>query len=85
MCWCKVSYQTEKELVITVGDSGIGIPSDQYQNVFRRFTRLDNVRNTAGNGLGLSLVKAVVDLHGASIELSDNRPGLQVTMRFSKN
>ncbi len=76
------AYKEKNQLIITISDTGIGIPNDQYENVFRRFTRLDNVRNTAGNGLGLSLVKAVTDLHHAEIELSDNQPGLKVKLLF---
>ncbi len=71
------------ELVISVCDSGIGIPEADYQRVFERFTRLDAVRNTPGNGLGLSMVKAIVNLHKADIELSDNKPGLCVRLIFT--
>jgi signal transduction histidine kinase len=49
----------------------------------RRFYRLETSRTTPGNGLGLALVKAVADLHGASVELSDHRPGLRVSVRFT--
>lgn len=79
------AHQENKQLIITVSDSGIGIPQDQYENVFKRFTRLDNVRNTPGNGLGLSLVKAVADMHNAQITLSDNQPGLRVRLAFTFN
>jgi signal transduction histidine kinase len=50
--------------------------------VLERFVRLDVDRSTAGNGLGLSLVKAVADLHEAELRLEDNRPGLRVVLRF---
>ena len=76
------AYQKNELIYITISDTGIGIPHNQYEHVFRRFTRLDNVRNTAGNGLGLSLVKAVADLHEADIKLSNNQPGLKVTIQF---
>jgi signal transduction histidine kinase len=69
--------------VLRVTDTGRGIPEEERDKVFRRFYRLETSRTTPGNGLGLALVKAVADLHGASIELSDNRPGLCVTVRFS--
>ncbi|HHL18449.1 MAG TPA: HAMP domain-containing histidine kinase [Thiothrix sp.] len=76
------STHPSAEVIINVCDSGIGIPEADYQRVFERFTRLDTVRNTAGNGLGLSLVKAVMDLHQAKISLSDNQPGLCVKLSF---
>lgn len=64
---------------IDVSDSGPGIPEAEREKVFRRFYRVETSRSRQpGNGLGLSLVQAVVLLHGGSIELADNRPGLRV-------
>lgn len=68
--------------VLRVADTGPGIPAAEREKVFRRFYRLETSRTTPGSGLGLALVKAVADLHGASVELSDNQPGLCVTVRF---
>jgi signal transduction histidine kinase len=64
----------------TVGDNGPGIPEDEREKVFRRLYRLDKSRTTSGSGLGLSLVRAVADLHGGRVELFDNSPGLGVTV-----
>jgi signal transduction histidine kinase len=75
------SRQADK-IQIMVSDSGPGIPADAYAQVFKRFTRLDNARSSPGNGLGLSLVKAILDLHETKIELSDNQPGLKITLFF---
>jgi len=69
--------------VVRITDSGSGIPQEEREKVFRRFYRLETSRTTPGNGLGLALVKAVADLHGASIDLGDNHPGLRVSVRFS--
>jgi len=68
--------------VISVADDGPGLPADEQQNVFKRFYRLERNRSTAGSGLGLSVVAAVARLHGARIEMFDNRPGLKVQLRF---
>ena len=68
--------------VLCVADTGPGIPASEHEKVFRRFYRLEASRTTPGSGLGMALVKAVVDLHGASVELSDNHPGLRVIVRF---
>ena len=68
--------------VISVADDGPGIPVDECQQVFKRFYRLERSRCTPGNGLGLSLVAAVARLHGASIEMGDNAPGLKFSLRF---
>lgn len=65
-----------------VSDDGPGIPEQERSRVLRRFYRLEHSRTTPGNGLGLSLVAAIADLHGATLELSDNRPGLKIAMRL---
>jgi signal transduction histidine kinase len=69
--------------VLTVADTGPGIPAPDRDKVLHRFYRLEKSRTTPGSGLGLVLVKAVADLHDASLELLDNTPGLRVTLRFS--
>ena len=68
--------------VLRVTDDGPGIPAAQRENVLQRFVRLDSSRNTAGSGLGLSLVAAVARLHGAALVLGDNQPGLTVDLAF---
>lgn len=68
--------------VITVDDNGPGIPAEKRNTVFQRFYRLEDSRTTPGSGLGLALVKAVAELHGAAVELSDNHPGLRASIRF---
>lgn len=67
-----------------ISDNGPGIPEGERNRVFRRFYRLERSRTTPGNGLGLSLVAAIVELHDATIEIADNAPGLKVTIRFSE-
>lgn len=68
--------------VFMVSDDGPGIPQAEREKVFRRFYRLDKSRTTPGNGLGLSLVQAIADLHAAEVSLSDNAPGLRVAVLF---
>ncbi|MGN6467993.1 MAG: ATP-binding protein [Rhizobiaceae bacterium] len=68
--------------IVTVEDNGPGVPAAEHESVFRRLYRLERSRNTPGTGLGLSLVKSIADLHGASIALGDAGPGLKVTVRF---
>jgi signal transduction histidine kinase len=65
-----------------VADTGPGIPAAQRERVLERFVRLDSARSLPGNGLGLSLVRAVAGLHGAHLSLDDNRPGLRVRLDF---
>ena len=63
-----------------VCDDGPGIAAEDHEKVFRRFYRVASSRSTPGNGLGLSLVAAIAKLHQARIELSDNAPGLCVSI-----
>ncbi|MBK5969934.1 MULTISPECIES: sensor histidine kinase [Thiorhodovibrio] len=70
----------DREVRVTVADSGPGIPPQWREKVCERFFRLDHSRSSPGSGLGLSLVRAVVDLHDARLELDDNGPGLRVSI-----
>ena len=67
---------------LTVADNGPGIAEAYRQKVFQRFYRLEQSRTTPGNGLGLSIVAAIADLHGGTLVLSDNNPGLKVVLTF---
>lgn len=71
--WCRVA------------DNGPGIPEAERTRVFQRLYRLQRSRTTKGTGLGLSLVKAIADLHCGTVLLSDNEPGLVVTVRFDRH
>jgi signal transduction histidine kinase len=74
--------QKDGEAILSVSDDGPGIPAQEFEHVFKRFYRLERSRSMPGNGLGLSLVAAVARLHGASIRLIDNSPGLRVELHF---
>jgi signal transduction histidine kinase len=71
-----------KTVSLSVADNGAGVPEVARFQIFQRFFRLEASRTTAGNGLGLSIVAAVADLHGAQLLTQDNQPGLKVDMRF---
>ena len=66
---------------LSVTDNGPGIAADQRERVFERFYRAGSDA-APGFGLGLSLVAAAAERHGASIRLEDAGPGLKVTIRF---
>jgi signal transduction histidine kinase len=67
---------------LSVADSGPGVAEEDRNRIVQRFTRLDSSRTTAGHGLGLNLVAAIVRLHNARLVFADNRPGLVVTIEF---
>lgn len=71
-----VARSATGDAVITVTDDGPGVPAELQTKVFSRFTRADKARTgTEGStGLGLSIVQAIVEAHGGSVELS-SRPG----------
>ncbi|MEM7467381.1 MAG: sensor histidine kinase, partial [Pseudomonadota bacterium] len=78
-------YKTDLHIFLDVADSGCGIPAEERERVTERFYRAERARNTKGNGLGLSLVKAIAEAHAAELRLEDNRPGLIVRLIFKTN
>ena len=54
-------------VTLTVSDSGIGIPAEHLPHVFDRFYKADRSRSQSGSGLGLSIVKAIVERHGGTV------------------
>ncbi|MCO6388613.1 HAMP domain-containing sensor histidine kinase [Aliihoeflea sp. 40Bstr573] len=70
------------EIVVSVCDNGPGIPKEEHARATERFVRLEQSRSQPGSGLGLSLAKAVMTFHGGRLELSDENPGLCVSMIF---
>lgn len=76
------------DVVLSVADSGPGVPDDKREEVVKRFVRLDASRSKPGTGLGLSLVGAVMEMHQGRLELDathperENNRGLTVRMVF---
>jgi two-component system, OmpR family, phosphate regulon sensor histidine kinase PhoR len=68
--WVTVSSEQD-EIIITVEDTGVGIPEDSRQRIFERFYRVDKGRSkkVGGTGLGLSIVKHIVNYYNGSIEV----------------
>lgn len=76
------------DIVVTVSDTGIGVPADSIDRIFERFYRADksHSRKIGGTGLGLSIVKHGVSLHGGSITVkSSEGSGTTFTMALQKN
>ena len=66
--------------MLSIADSGPGVPQDDLTKLFDPFFRSDASRTSPGSGLGLRLVAAIAELHGLVCSVSDNRPGLKVTV-----
>ena len=77
-------FHREGRAVLDVADRGPGIPEADRETVFDRFVRLEPSRSSPGNGLGLSLVRAIVRRHRGTVEIADNRPGLRVRLEFPR-
>jgi signal transduction histidine kinase len=77
-------FHENGQAILEVVDQGPGIPEADRQSVLDRFVRLEPSRTTPGNGLGLSLVRAIARRHDGSVTLEDNRPGLRVRLQFPR-
>jgi len=67
-------------LRLTVADTGPGIAADQREQALARFVRLDPSRHAEGSGLGLSIAVTAARVHGGTLTLEDNAPGLKVVV-----
>ena len=81
-------YPEKDDVVLSVEDSGIGIPQEHQQRIFERFYRVDKSRSksTGGTGLGLAIVKHILAKHNAELFLhSEVGKGTKITIHFNKN
>lgn len=78
--------KTSDEIILHVEDNGIGIKEDEIPYLFERFYRSDQIRHqTEGSGIGLSIVKKIIDLHDAKVEIkSEVGAGTIVEIHFLK-
>ncbi len=78
-----VSVEEAEDVVrLIVADTGMGVPEDQRGRVKERFVRLDPARGIGGSGLGLAIVAACAKLHGGTLILADNQPGLRAVLEI---
>jgi len=76
-----------KTVAISVKDTGIGIQEDKLEMIFERFKQVDNLltRKNEGSGIGLSLVKSLVELHGGKISVkSEYNRGSEFTVELPR-
>jgi len=74
--------QSDQGVWFSIADDGLGVPVELSEKIFQRLFRAESSRTTTGTGLGLSLVKAVSDLHCGDLRVDDNHPGLRITVMF---
>ena len=73
--------RADGKVMLTVTDSGAGIPEQHLPHVFDRFYKADQSRSHAGSGLGLSIVKAIVERHGGTVS-ARSRQGVETTFEI---
>jgi signal transduction histidine kinase len=77
----RVTHEQDR-VEVAIADNGPGIPDADKPRAIQRFYRGDRAAGARGIGLGLSIVDAIARLHGATLTLSDNHPGLIATLTF---
>ncbi|MCK9858441.1 HAMP domain-containing sensor histidine kinase [Paenibacillus sp. ATY16] len=83
----KISFQLSEKngyAVVRISDTGSGIPEEERDRVFERFYKIDPSRDRSegGSGLGLSIVKKIIDIHGGTIEIEDAEQGAVFVVRL---
>jgi signal transduction histidine kinase len=71
------------QVAMTVADNGPGVPADEHQKLFQRLYRREASRTHPGYGLGLSMARAIAELHGASIGVVPGTSGLAIRVLFA--
>ena len=72
----------DNDLLLVIGDDGPGIAEPLREVLFERFVQLDSTRQSSGNGLGLSIVRAIAELHHGSVRLRDDTRGAVFEVRL---
>ena len=80
----EIVSRSDAAVSVVVADNGPGIADADKPKAAQRFFRGDASRGTPGVGLGLSLVEAVARLHGGSLALADNHPGLRAQLTIAR-
>ena len=81
----EVSVTNNDYLEVVITNTGSEIPKDQYNRIFNKFYQIDESHATEGNGIGLSLVKKIVDLHQGEIQIDSKDNRTSFTIRIPNN
>lgn len=75
--------KTSKDIEVSISDTGVGMSKEAISHIFERFYRQDKSRSVEGNGLGLSIVKRIIDLHQGTIDVvSEEEAGSIFTVKL---
>jgi signal transduction histidine kinase len=77
-----VELRVDARAHVTVRDHGPGVPPEALSHLFERFYRVDTARTSSGFGIGLALVKAIVELHGGRVNARNAEPGLAIEVEL---
>jgi signal transduction histidine kinase len=80
-----VDLHTNTGAGVIVRDHGPGVPPDALPHLFERFYRVDMARTSSGFGIGLALVKAIVELHGGRVRARNAEPGLAIEVELPRS
>jgi len=72
------AYTNADHTILTIHNTGDAVEDHEIDKIFQRFYRAEKSRNTPGTGLGLSLVSAIIHLHGGSIKAENKNNGFQI-------
>ena len=76
-------FNTEESVCLEWKDNGPGVPEEKIGRIFDRFYRCDGSRKQKGSGVGLYVVKYIIERHGGCI-WAENDSGLKLTLTFPK-
>jgi signal transduction histidine kinase len=80
--------EDDGRVILTITDDGPGIPSEQHEQVFERFSRVDDARtrDDGGTGLGLAIARTIVEAHNGTIRVDpDHYPGARIIIEFPQS
>lgn len=80
-----VELECNAHACVTVRDHGAGVPPEALPHLFERFYRVDTARTSSGFGIGLALVKAIVELHGGRVHAHNREPGFEVEVELPRS
>jgi len=76
--------ETEDHIFVSVSDTGVEIPPEAKEKIFRKFYQVDESHSSEGNGLGLAVVKKIIELHNGDVTVSSGNHKTVFTVTLPK-